>query len=112
MLLIKLNYKYVIDLLFKISFFCIEMNQIRNKILLQSIAKRVRELREEKNITQEIFYLDTKIHIGRIETARVNLTVSTLEAICAYLQIDLATFFNECGNWNRKKLEFICNEYF
>ena len=69
------------------------MNQIRNQILLQKIAKRVRELREEKNITQEVFYLDTKIHVGRIETAKVNLTVSTLDSICAYLQIDLATFF-------------------
>lgn len=73
---------------------CMRMGQICNQILLEKIAKRVRELREVKSITQETFYFDTNIHIGRIETAKVNITISTLDSICTYLQTDLATFFN------------------
>ncbi len=74
------------------------MKQICNQILLEQIAKRVRELREEKKITQEVFYFDTNIHIGRIETAKVNITISTLDSICSYLQTDLSSFFKDFGN--------------
>lgn len=38
-------------------------------------------------------YIDTNIHIARIETAKVNISVSTLKAICDYFGISLAEFF-------------------
>jgi len=69
------------------------MGQIRDKILLQKIARRVKAIRENQRVTQEVFYFDTNIHIGRIETAQINVTISTLDAICKYFNITLEVFF-------------------
>jgi transcriptional regulator with XRE-family HTH domain len=73
------------------------MGQIKNKLLLKKIASKIKSLREKRGISQEDFYLDTSIHIGRIETANGNITVSTLEAICKYFKISLADFFEDIG---------------
>jgi len=70
------------------------MNKQRcNKELLLTIAKKVKQLREDKGISQEMFYIDTDIHIARIETGKINITVSTLQAICDYFEISLSEFF-------------------
>ena len=71
------------------------MGQIKNQILLQKIGKRIKSIREMKGITQEVFIFDTNIHIGRIETAKLNITISTLDAICNYFETDLKSFFSE-----------------
>jgi transcriptional regulator with XRE-family HTH domain len=68
------------------------MGQLRNTKLLQNIALVIKELREAKNLTQEDVYNDTNIHIGRIETAKANLSVSTLSALCKYFRISLSEF--------------------
>lgn len=68
------------------------MNQIRDTRLLQKIALAIKQLREEKGFTQEDVYNDTNIHIGRIETARANLSVSTLSALCKYFKIKISDF--------------------
>ncbi len=67
--------------------------QRRNSELLNKIAKRIKQLREDKGISQDTFYIDTDIHIARIELAKVNITVSTLEDICSYFSISLSDFF-------------------
>ena len=69
------------------------MKQIRNQELLIRIALRIKQLREQKNVSQEIMYIDTQIHIARIETAKCNLSISTLDAICKYFDITLSEFF-------------------
>ena len=71
------------------------MVQKKDDILLAKIAKRIKFLREERKITQEIFYNDTNIHIGRIEGGKINLSISTLSLICNYLEITLQEFFSE-----------------
>ena len=71
------------------------MGQMRNDKLLKLIALQIKELRFQKNITQEDFYNDTTIHIARIETGKVNITVSTIKAICSYLNISLGEFFSK-----------------
>jgi transcriptional regulator with XRE-family HTH domain len=68
------------------------MPQLRDKKLLQKIAIVVRELRIEGNLSQEDVYNDTNIHIGRIETAKANVSVSTLSALCKYFKISLSDF--------------------
>lgn len=68
------------------------MGQIRDIKLLKKIAIVIKELREIKGLTQEDVYNDTNIHIGRIETSRANVTVSTLSAICQYYKISLSDF--------------------
>ena len=68
------------------------MGQIRDSKLLQRIALVTKQLREEKGLTQEDVYNDTNIHIGRIETAKANLSVSTLSALCKYFKIKISEF--------------------
>lgn len=65
-----------------------------NTELLWKIATRIKELREAKGITQEAFYHDTGIHIGRIERAQRNISVTTLAQVCEYLEVGLEAFFN------------------
>lgn len=74
------------------------MEQIRDTKLLKKIASVVKNLREEKGVTQEMVYSDTNIHIGRIETAKANLSVSTLSALCKYFKIRLSDFFKLAEN--------------
>jgi len=68
------------------------MRQLRDTKLLKKIAIVLKRLREEKGVTQEQVYNDTNIHIGRIETASANLSVSTLSALCKYFKVKLSDF--------------------
>ena len=69
------------------------MTQVKDDTLLKNIAQRIKELRTAKGITQEVFYNDTNIHIARIERGNLNISVSTLKAICLYLETNLSDFF-------------------
>ena len=69
------------------------MTHIKDKALLEKIAERIKELRTAKGISQDIFYYDTNIHIARIERGNLNISVCTLNAICKYLETNLADFF-------------------
>jgi len=69
--------------------------QRRNKELLLKIAQKIKQLREGKDISQDLFYIETDIHIARIETGKLNITVSTLQDICDYFGISLSDFFKE-----------------
>ena len=60
----------------------------------EAIAGRLKELRIAKGVSQETVYEDTGIHIGKIETARYNITVSTLSRLCNYYGITLKEFFD------------------
>lgn len=71
------------------------MAQLRDDILLKKIALRLKALREEKGISQEDLYNETDIHIGRIETGKNNLSVSTLSALCEHFGLSLAEFFKK-----------------
>lgn len=68
------------------------MPQIKDTKLLQKIALVIKKLRETKDVTQEEVYNDINIHIGRIETAKANLSVSTLSALCKYFKIKISKF--------------------
>ena len=69
-----------------------EMSQLKDIKLLQKIALILKELRDEKELSQEEVYNDTNIHIGRIETGKGNISVSTLAALCKYYGIKLSDF--------------------
>ena len=68
-------------------------HQIKNTALLKKISKRIKSLRQELDITQEDFYNGTNIHLARIETAKGNISVITLDAICKYFKISMTEFF-------------------
>jgi transcriptional regulator with XRE-family HTH domain len=71
------------------------MPEIKNIVLLQKIATVLKEIREYNGLTQYDVYYDTKIHIGRIESYKVNLSVSTLFTLCEYFEISMSNFYKK-----------------
>jgi transcriptional regulator with XRE-family HTH domain len=67
--------------------------QLKDQKLLRSTVDGLKVLRKKRNLTQEDFYNDTGIHISRVETGRVNITLSTLKTILDYYQVPLSVFF-------------------
>lgn len=67
--------------------------QHSNHILNEQIVARIKQLRKEKNVTLEVFYFDTGIHLARIEQGKQNITVATLSKICEYFELKLSDFF-------------------
>jgi transcriptional regulator with XRE-family HTH domain len=67
----------------------------RNTELLEKIASRIKDLRAEHDVTQEEFYNDTGINIGRIERAKRDIGVTTIQLICEYFNITLNEFFKK-----------------
>lgn len=74
------------------------MGHIKDDELILKIAKLLRELRDSKNLSQEVVFFDTGIHIGRIELGKQNITVSTLNALCNYYNITLYEFISKVSN--------------
>lgn len=64
-----------------------------NKALLQEIAAELRRLRKEHALSQIDVYIDTDIHVGRIEQGRTNISVTTLFDLCSYYGVSLEDFF-------------------
>jgi DNA-binding XRE family transcriptional regulator len=71
------------------------MAYLKNPVLLKKIADRIKALRDVQGITQEVFYNDTGIHLGRIELGKKNFSISTMEAICKYFNLSIEEFFKE-----------------
>jgi transcriptional regulator with XRE-family HTH domain len=75
------------------------MSQIRNEKLIKAIALVFKRVRDGLEISQDQVMNDLKIdkelsiHLGRIETAKSNPTISTIEALCSYYKISLSNFF-------------------
>ena len=70
-------------------------SRLKNEKLLQKFSIQLKRHREKKELTQEDVYNDTGIHISRIETGKVNITVSTLAALCDYFDLNLSEFFEK-----------------
>lgn len=67
--------------------------QLQNIELSKKIVFCIKEIRKNKNITLEVFYFDTGIHLARIEQGKQNITIATLSKICDYFNISLSNFF-------------------
>ncbi|WP_035631472.1 helix-turn-helix transcriptional regulator [Flavobacterium sp. CF136] len=64
---------------------------------LQLLAKRLKEIRSEKGLSQEELAYRCEItlsQIARIETVRINPTVSTIFKIARTLEVPLSELFN------------------
>jgi transcriptional regulator with XRE-family HTH domain len=79
------------------------MPQYADKKLLQNIAIALKDLRSKQGLNQAEVYNDTGIHVGRIETAGANLSVSTLSALCKYFDISLSEFCKRVEAVNAKR---------
>ena len=69
------------------------MAQIRDDKLLLSIALVLKELREDRGVSQEEVYLETNVHIGRIDTCTRNPSVCTLFVLMKYFRIKMSEFY-------------------
>ena len=63
--------------------------------LLETVARKLKQLREAKGLSQRIVYIDTDFNIGKIEVGKTNITISTLSRLCKYYGTSLKEFFNE-----------------
>jgi DNA-binding Xre family transcriptional regulator len=70
-------------------------NTLRNDAFLLKVGNRIQQIMNEKEITHEIFYHDTSINPHRLIIGKVNMTLSTFERICSYLEISPADFFKD-----------------
>jgi transcriptional regulator with XRE-family HTH domain len=69
------------------------MGESEKNILLKQIAKRVKQLRKEKGVTQRDVMYTTDINIIRIEKAEINITIHTIQRLCQYFEVTLEEFF-------------------
>ncbi len=69
------------------------MAQVRDDKLIRKIAISLKQLREEKGVSQEEVYNEINVHIGRIESGKANPTVSTISVLCKYYKIRLSDFY-------------------
>lgn len=60
------------------------------RILFLKIVKKIKEIRESQNMTQEELAADTNIeNIGRLETGNTNPTIRTLYKLSKALKVKL-----------------------
>ena len=71
------------------------MKKDNKELLLLKLAKRVKELRKIKGVTQEDDLNDTGIQFSRIEQGKRDIQLSTLLKLCEYFEISLLDFFDE-----------------
>lgn len=65
---------------------------MNEKELLLTLAKRLKELRKEKGVTQEDVYNDTGIHIARIEQGKRDISYTTLVRLADYFGAEIGSF--------------------
>ena len=71
------------------------MAQRNNHQLQQQLAQKLKGLRKQKGVSQQQVYNDTDVHIGRLETGKMNATINTIAILCEYFGLTLAEFFRE-----------------
>ncbi|SOS75785.1 conserved hypothetical protein [Tenacibaculum piscium] len=65
----------------------------KEEIILKKMVLCLKILRDKNGISSNDFYIDTGIHLARIEQGRTNITILTLEKICDYFNITMLDFF-------------------
>ncbi len=71
------------------------MNDKKKKELLLTLAKKVKELRTNKGLTQEEAFNDTGVHFGRIEQGQRDISFTTLYKICNYFDLSMSEFLSK-----------------
>ena len=62
--------------------------------LIVEVRKRLRQIREDRGLSQDIVDYDIDTNTSRIERGKVNITISTLSKLCSYYNISLKDFFH------------------
>jgi len=61
--------------------------------LVEQVAKKLRRIREEKGLSQDLVDMDIDTNTSRIERGKANVTISTLSRLCKYYGMSLEEFF-------------------
>lgn len=72
------------------------MHKIRNEEVMKRFGRNVYRIRCEKGITQEQLAEDAKIsqvQVARIESGKLNTSISTVHAIAQALKVNEGDFF-------------------
>lgn len=67
--------------------------QYIDRELIAQVAKKLRQLREDRGISQDIVDMDIDTNASRIERGMANITISTLSKLCKYYGVSLEEFF-------------------
>jgi len=65
---------------------------MEEKEVLLQLAKKLKELRKAKGVTQEQMYNDTGIHVARIEQGKRDISYTTLLKLAKYFEVELNVF--------------------
>lgn len=69
----------------------------RDENFLKAVGRRLRQIREERGLSQQFVYTDTDINVGRIERGERNFSIITLGLLCNYYRISPEDFFKGIG---------------
>lgn len=65
----------------------------KDKSLIVNIVKRIKELRDKKNVSQLDVYFATGLNLSRIERCVGDIKISSIQRLCEYFDITLEEFF-------------------
>lgn len=74
------------------------MHKVRNEEVMMQFGKNVSKIRNEKGITQEQLAEEAKIsqvQVARIESGRLNTSISTVSAIASALGVNEGDLFQK-----------------
>ncbi len=69
--------------------------QRRNDYLVKQVIERLRTIRHQRGLTQENVRFDTDLNIGRIESGRHSISLTTLADLLDYYQVSFGEFFQD-----------------
>lgn len=87
------SHKRVVKIKHFIAVICNMKRQRRNDLLVKQVVERLKAVRRERGLTQENVRFDTDLNIGRIESGRHSISLTTLADLCDYYGIPLEEFF-------------------
>lgn len=74
------------------------MHKIRNERVMKIFGKNVHAIRLSKGYTQEYLAEEAKIsqvQVARIESGKLNTSISTVASLALALNVDVGEFFRE-----------------
>ena len=72
-----------------------------NQVLLEEFGKRIRQLRTERNLSQEELSFQTGFHrtyIGMVERGERNISLSNIGVFAKTFEISISELFNFTGS--------------
>ncbi len=69
------------------------MAQRHDEKLLRQIAEKLRSIRKELKITQDVVKVEAGVAISELEGGRMNPTIMTIAILCQYYDVSLEDFF-------------------